>query len=101
MPVISMILNPAIILISNIFHLLVLSYPKKLNLFKFSKIFIKQTKFQDIYKILYYLDTITKKDKDGLQRHDTLSKTSFPMRGNLPHNEPLKYKQWFETKVCN
>ncbi len=21
------------------------------------------------------------------------------MRGNLPHNEPLKYKQWFETQV--
>ncbi len=25
-----------------------------------------------------------------------LPKTSFPMRGNLPQNEPKKYKKWFE-----
>ncbi len=28
-----------------------------------------------------------------------LPKTGFPMRGNLPQNEPKKYKQWDETKV--
>ncbi len=28
-----------------------------------------------------------------------LPKTSFPMRGNLPQNEPKRYKQWFEKNV--
>jgi len=28
-----------------------------------------------------------------------LPKTAFPMRGNLPQNEPKKYKQWDELKV--
>ena len=28
-----------------------------------------------------------------------LPKTDFPMRGNLPQNEPKKYKQWDEQKV--
>ncbi|QKF72852.1 isoleucyl-tRNA synthetase [Aliarcobacter faecis] len=28
-----------------------------------------------------------------------LPKTDFPMRGNLPQNEPLRYKKWDETKV--
>jgi isoleucyl-tRNA synthetase len=28
-----------------------------------------------------------------------LPKTSFPMRGNLPNNEPKRYKQWFENNV--
>jgi isoleucyl-tRNA synthetase len=28
-----------------------------------------------------------------------LPKTDFPMRGNLPQNEPIKYKQWDEKKV--
>lgn len=28
-----------------------------------------------------------------------LPKTDFPMRGNLPNNEPIKYKQWDEKKV--
>ncbi len=27
-----------------------------------------------------------------------LPNTAFPMRGNLPQNEPLRYKEWFETK---
>ncbi len=27
-----------------------------------------------------------------------LPKTAFPMRGNLPQNEPKRYKQWFEEK---
>jgi isoleucyl-tRNA synthetase len=33
--------------------------------------------------------------KDTLQ----LPKTSFPMRGSLPHNEPKQYKLWDEQKV--
>lgn len=28
-----------------------------------------------------------------------LPKTDFPMRGNLPQNEPLRYKKWDEIKV--
>ena len=28
-----------------------------------------------------------------------LPKTDFPMRGNLPQNEPIRYKNWDETKV--
>jgi isoleucyl-tRNA synthetase len=28
-----------------------------------------------------------------------LPKTDFPMRGNLPQNEPLKYKKWDQEKV--
>ncbi len=28
-----------------------------------------------------------------------LPKTDFPMRGNLPANEPLRYKKWFESDV--
>ncbi|PLY09359.1 MAG: isoleucine--tRNA ligase [Arcobacter sp.] len=28
-----------------------------------------------------------------------LPKTDFPMRGNLPNNEPIKYKKWDEQKV--
>lgn len=28
-----------------------------------------------------------------------LPKTDFPMRGNLPNNEPIKYKQWDDKKV--
>ena len=28
-----------------------------------------------------------------------LPKTDFPMRGNLPQNEPVKYKQWDDKKV--
>jgi isoleucyl-tRNA synthetase len=28
-----------------------------------------------------------------------LPKTSFPMRGNLPKNEPLRYKKWFDADV--
>ena len=28
-----------------------------------------------------------------------LPKTSFPMRGNLPANEPKKYKQWFDNNI--
>ncbi|MCF6200548.1 MAG: isoleucine--tRNA ligase [Hydrogenimonas sp.] len=28
-----------------------------------------------------------------------LPKTSFPMRGNLPQNEPKRYREWFERKV--
>ncbi|MFA5721808.1 MAG: class I tRNA ligase family protein, partial [Aliarcobacter sp.] len=28
-----------------------------------------------------------------------LPKTDFPMRGNLPLNEPIKYKQWDDKKV--
>jgi len=28
-----------------------------------------------------------------------LPKTTFPMRGNLPKNEPLRYKKWFESGV--
>jgi len=28
-----------------------------------------------------------------------LPKTDFPMRGNLPQNEPLRYKKWDENKV--
>jgi len=28
-----------------------------------------------------------------------LPKTTFPMRGNLPKNEPLRYKKWFESAV--
>ena len=30
-----------------------------------------------------------------------LPKTTFPMRGNLPKNEPLRYKKWFESGVYN
>ncbi|MGK0256556.1 MAG: isoleucyl-tRNA synthetase, partial [Arcobacteraceae bacterium] len=33
--------------------------------------------------------------KDTLQ----LPKTSFPMRGSLPHNEPIQYKLWNDEKV--
>jgi len=41
-------------------------------------------------------DTTDKIDyKDTLQ----LPKTSFPMRGSLPHNEPKQYKLWDEEKV--
>ncbi|WP_294951137.1 isoleucine--tRNA ligase [Sulfurovum sp.] len=28
-----------------------------------------------------------------------LPKTDFPMRGNLPNNEPKKYKAWFDTDI--
>ncbi len=28
-----------------------------------------------------------------------LPKTDFPMRGNLPNNEPAKYKTWYETDI--
>jgi isoleucyl-tRNA synthetase len=35
--------------------------------------------------------------KDTLQ----LPKTTFPMRGSLPHNEPKQYKLWDEEKVYN
>jgi len=28
-----------------------------------------------------------------------LPKTTFPMRGNLPQNEPKKYKEWFDSNV--
>ncbi len=28
-----------------------------------------------------------------------LPKTTFPMRGNLPQNEPKKYKEWFENDI--
>ncbi len=28
-----------------------------------------------------------------------LPKTDFPMRGNLPKNEPERYKKWFESDV--
>jgi len=28
-----------------------------------------------------------------------LPKTSFPMRGNLPVNEPIRYKKWFDNNV--
>ena len=28
-----------------------------------------------------------------------LPKTTFPMRGNLPKNEPIRYKKWFENGV--
>ena len=28
-----------------------------------------------------------------------LPKTNFPMRGNLPQNEPKKYTKWDEQKV--
>ncbi len=28
-----------------------------------------------------------------------LPKTTFPMRGNLPQNEPLRYKKWFDSAV--
>ncbi len=28
-----------------------------------------------------------------------LPKTDFPMRGNLPQNEPIRYKKWDDTKV--
>jgi len=28
-----------------------------------------------------------------------LPKTDFPMRGNLPANEPKKYKHWFDTNI--
>ena len=28
-----------------------------------------------------------------------LPKTTFPMRGSLPHNEPKQYKLWDEEKV--
>jgi len=28
-----------------------------------------------------------------------LPKTSFPMRGNLPNNEPKKYKKWFDEDI--
>jgi len=28
-----------------------------------------------------------------------LPKTTFPMRGNLPQNEPKKYKEWFDNNV--
>ncbi len=28
-----------------------------------------------------------------------LPKTNFPMRGNLPQNEPKRYKRWFESNV--
>ncbi len=27
-----------------------------------------------------------------------LPKTNFPMRGNLPQNEPIRYKEWFEKR---
>ncbi len=30
-----------------------------------------------------------------------LPNTKFPMRGNLPQNEPKKYKLWDEQKVYN
>ena len=30
-----------------------------------------------------------------------LPRTDFPMRGNLPQNEPQKYKQWNEEKIYN
>ena len=33
--------------------------------------------------------------KDTLE----LPATSFPMRGNLPQNEPKTYRQWKENKV--
>jgi len=38
--------------------------------------------------------------KDIMDYKDTLllPKTDFPMRGNLPQNEPIRYKNWFETK---
>ena len=28
-----------------------------------------------------------------------LPKTDFPMRGNLPNNEPTRYKKWDEEKI--
>ena len=28
-----------------------------------------------------------------------LPKTSFPMRGNLPNNEPKRYKEWYDTNI--
>jgi len=28
-----------------------------------------------------------------------LPKTKFPMRGNLPNNEPKRYKAWFDANV--
>ena len=28
-----------------------------------------------------------------------LPKTDFPMRGNLPENEPKRYKKWFDENV--
>ncbi len=28
-----------------------------------------------------------------------LPKTTFPMRGNLPQNEPKKYKEWFDNNI--
>ena len=28
-----------------------------------------------------------------------LPKTSFPMRGNLPNNEPKRYKEWYDTDI--
>ena len=40
-------------------------------------------------------DTATVDYKDTLQ----LPKTTFPMRGSLPNNEPKAYKLWDETKV--
>lgn len=41
------------------------------------------------------------KKNNGVDFKDTLllPETKFPMRGNLPNNEPLKYKQWFENDV--
>jgi len=30
-----------------------------------------------------------------------LPKTSFPMRGNLPNNEPKRYKKWFDEDIYN
>ena len=39
--------------------------------------------------------TIQMDYKDSL----LLPNTKFPMRGNLPQNEPIKYKQWDDKKV--
>jgi isoleucyl-tRNA synthetase len=44
---------------------------------------------------------VKKKEKPFMDYKDTLllPKTTFPMRGNLPQNEPKRYKKWFSDNL--
>jgi len=52
--------------------------------------------------VLDIIDTTSKSEDYWIMDYkDTLllPKTKFPMRGNLPQNEPKRYKKWFESGV--
>ncbi len=52
------------------------------------------------HQILFYLMWRRKLQENVKDYKDTLllPKTAFPMRGNLPQNEPKRYKEWFEKR---